>query len=737
MFFKKAIKDKDKDESVMELACEYDLSKYIGNVEDSNNGELLSFCEEHYLVKNSDVAASDISPFEHYLKYGVYEERYGSKQVEDTLIEINKLFGFATKLKLIHLYVPSLFIGVLNFDTFKKSIRPYIDKIFYQPYYEKITDCSFNNKAAAVNHYINESLEKGVSATPAFNAQFYRKNLERYFGSVPLSDEYLFIHWLLIGNFFDVNCCELLGTELYKDLNSDLKKAKKLSFSSHFVCHGVFENRQFNANFHSRYYLRANGLPSKESAVLHYLTFGSHETAFHPDIITNHLSKSDGETPLQTITQIEQNALNQFNTDCFKEILRRAEEIEPGINNKPVTRELVYPGLKHAANDFYLASKQLQMSLSKKRYKAIVAIPHCRMSGAARVAANLCHALATIYKPSELLLVRTDGHEMQKPDWFPSGIDSLNFFELCSHLGAETRKKLLVELLRGVKVNNFYNVNSRLGWDIIEKYGNQLKESIDLYSYYFCKDRNMDGKKVGYPEMYFCSTFPCLKNIFVDSDFLRNSFIEQHALSGKFADKIITLHSPLVSGEVDFVQAKTRADITKGQASHRQVAFWAGRLDRQKRFDIVLDIAKTKPDLEIWFWGKAVLDKVNYLDDLPSNLKYMGEYESFSELPLLHCDFWLYTSEWDGIPTILLDIANYGIPLISANVEGITDLLDKDNAWPVNDYLVPDAYIAEIEALQQNPQLGVNKALKLKEKVLSAHSMELYNNKLQGLTHVK
>ena len=86
----------------------------------------------------------------------------------------------------------------------------------------------------------------------------------------------------------------------------------------------------------------------------------------------------------------------------------------------------------------------------------------------------------------------------------------------------------------------------------------------------------------------------------------------------------------------------------------RPCIIWAGRFDRQKRFDLLVEIARLMPDVNFRSWGKAVLDLSPDMSNLPENLQVNGPFVTYDDLPLEDCDGWLYTSAWDGMPTILI-----------------------------------------------------------------------------------
>jgi glycosyltransferase involved in cell wall biosynthesis len=58
-----------------------------------------------------------------------------------------------------------------------------------------------------------------------------------------------------------------------------------------------------------------------------------------------------------------------------------------------------------------------------------------------------------------------------------------------------------------------------------------------------------------------------------------------------------------------------------------------------------------------------------------SNVTLHGAYAGFDSLPWRDASVLLYTSEWDGLPNVLLEAAARGMPIVAPAVGGIPELL--------------------------------------------------------------
>ncbi len=245
----------------------------------------------------------------------------------------------------------------------------------------------------------------------------------------------------------------------------------------------------------------------------------------------------------------------------------------------------------------------------------------------------------------QTLIIRTDAPDWDRPDWYPEAAGNVDLSGVFKSSSDPSRT--LYVLLNEISPRRIYNVNSRLGFDTFVDYGERLAFRFDLYEYFFCADRTPEGVEVGYPVWYFAPTFPYLKAALIDTDDLARTLIEQFALPPPLAQKVFSIHTPALTPAPN-VSVAERQIQNRGNRERPHI-LWAGRLDRQKRFDLVAAIATAMPDVDYSCWGKAVLDAAPDLSGLPRNVKINKPFASYEELPFETADGWLYTSAWDGL----------------------------------------------------------------------------------------
>lgn len=352
-------------------------------------------------------------------------------------------------------------------------------------------------------------------------------------------------------------------------------------------------------------------------------------------------------------------------------------------------------------------------------YDHIVLVPFGKLGGADLVAGILSAALA---QRGRTLILRTDLSDWDRPDWYPETAPAIDISVPFAQLS--DRPRALYLLLRQIGARQVWNVNSRLGFDMLALYGERLALQSKLHAYYFCADRDPAGNEVGYPIWYFANVLPHLTAALCDSAYLAGTLRQRYSLPANLAARVVTVYTPARTPVSDMAlvdrQFEGRAIRKRGRV------LWGGRLDRQKRFDLVVALARAMPDVDFEAWGKAVLDTPPDLSTLPANLRLNAPFTDYAELPLQDADGWLYTSEWDGLPTILIELGALGMPIVASAVGGVPELIDDGTGWPVDPQTGPEGYEAALRSMLADPQARRSRAAALQRRIAERHSGAAY-----------
>lgn len=411
------------------------------------------------------------------------------------------------------------------------------------------------------------------------------------------------------------------------------------------------------------------------------------------------------------------NNMTAFNrSDTMRELVRRAAAISPDVGSLHDI-DLNYLSPWHDGD--YLIYRKALEQVPEGPWDYIVLVPFGKLGGADFVAGVLADALSS---RGRTLILRTDLPDWERPDWYPQDVPSVDISQALSALPNPVRA--LYFMLRNLGARHVINVNSRLAFDMFVEYGERLALTSNVHAYYFCADRDAQGNETGYPVWYFAPILPFLSTAICDSADLAGALARRYALPPRLQAKLKTIYTPARSDAPD--RGLVEAQIYSQSTRQTPRILWAGRLDRQKRFDIIVALAKVMPDIQFECWGKAVLDAPPNLSDLPSNLNMHGAFKDFSDLPLTDCDGWLYTSEWDGLPTTLIELGAMGMPIVASAVGGVPELIDETTGWPVAQSNGVAGYESALREMLNDSNERRKRALTLKERVVGRHGFDAF-----------
>ncbi|MEY8120387.1 glycosyltransferase family 4 protein [Falsihalocynthiibacter sp. BN13B15] len=504
----------------------------------------------------------------------------------------------------------------------------------------------------------------------------------------------------IVGAHFDANYYAEKNPEVMKRATDPLL---------HFMTLGWIEMRDPNPNFSVSYYLRNNKDVHLKSLnpYLHYLKHGMRErraSATVEDVKILDLFENDAEMCAQ---------------------VAKAKLLEPMVA-QPVTPRRITSPLKWtlpAAG----AVERLRAKVGGKTYRYVVAVPHVRMSGASRVASIFANALAQVRDPSEILVITTDSSEKEYIDWFSDKLDVLDVSKEIANLGPEQKIRALIDVMRGVACQTIINVNSRLMWEAIDLFGRQLHHEFKIVTYLFTSDENIKGDRVGYPIQWMRKTADYHHLLLTDTKALANDISDRLGFNLlPEGAQVVPLYTP-ISDKVTITSRKAR----RNEGGH---FLWAGRFDPQKRVDILIAIARANPGMTFDVYGKAVLGKTEFGEyDPPENINFKGTYSDLQDVLNTPYTGFLYTAQWDGLPTILLDMATAGLPIVAPNVGGIAELLDNTTGWLIDDFRDVDGYSAALTEMASNPERAEVRARSLQTRIADQFAPEDYINSIKKM----
>jgi glycosyltransferase involved in cell wall biosynthesis len=136
-------------------------------------------------------------------------------------------------------------------------------------------------------------------------------------------------------------------------------------------------------------------------------------------------------------------------------------------------------------------------------------------------------------------------------------------------------------------------------------------------------------------------------------------------------------------------------------------------------------IAKALPDVEFHVFGDTILDEKSGIGDQLKKLKNVrmrGGFDGVERLPFSEFPVFLYTSQWDGTPTMIIAAALASIPIVASRVGGVGDIVTESRGYPVIEIENVAIYATRIKEVLDNPLQAEKKAERASEYVRTEHT---------------
>ncbi len=351
-----------------------------------------------------------------------------------------------------------------------------------------------------------------------------------------------------------------------------------------------------------------------------------------------------------------------------------------------------------------------------KRPKAVICVPFLSHGGADLIATFVLKALEQKFGVDNVLMIVTDKCEHSVSSWTDKSSNILFLDESERVFDLGDRIDLLHAVIGNLAPEMVVNANSHAAWGMYLHYGKQLSTCMELNAYLFCFDYDQGGNPAGYIRDYLPRALPNIDKLFCDNATVIQDISTMFGFSDAQMKKFHTVYVPVPEGVVP--------SSNENFAMVGKPVLWIGRLARQKRPEILIEIARRMRTQQFVVYGpigdSAVADQIagNKID----NIEYRGVYNNFAELDLSEFSFFLNTSAWEGLPTILIQIMASGLPIVSSKVGGIKELVDESTGWLVPNDSDPDSYLSEIRQLYIHRKTALRRSDKGIECVASRHS---------------
>lgn len=343
----------------------------------------------------------------------------------------------------------------------------------------------------------------------------------------------------------------------------------------------------------------------------------------------------------------------------------------------------------------------------------VLFVPWLKSGGADLGAIRFANALAADFG----LRVAVVATEDSESPWRERLLPQVTFVAAGSSLVPlyeQHQVEVVVRLLLQLAPATVHIMNSRVAWDAVKRFGLAIRQQSRVYASLYCDDISERGERVGYARRYLVACHHLLDGVISDNPITPLRWCAESGVSPRLFH-VVRFPGPQPVEEM--------RETVAGNGQSR--VLWAGRLDRQKRPDLLARIAAAMPEVQFDVHGTAVVDDVadQGLSRLP-NVHLHGAFDGFESLLAGGHAAYLYTSQWDGLPNVLLEAAAAGLPIVASDVGGVGDFLaHEQRVEPFDDV---DGYVRRLNALLADPSLASEWVARQRARLQQAHSSEAF-----------
>lgn len=569
---------------------------------------------------------------------------------------------------------------------------------------------------------INNDLElrsnlKLIRKSSLFNAEWYLQHYpEVSDGAVDPA-----MHYLNVGAQQGYDPSERFSTSKYLENNPDVKKLG-VNPLVHYINYGMYERRKTLAE------KNANISVAKVDRMSVQL---GEERKFSPNSIHVKVSLRSRLKRLYHKLPIPVTARQRIS-----QVKRR---IAPGIeafHNKDTRTTQTYDNYRlpwrQVALKRCLANIVDQVPCGRK-ISHIISLPFLSTGGAELVAMNFAKAIIRAERDCVLLITDNAGQQVAQETL--SGIIHLSISDYLPGRDSNDKKLLVHDLLITLKPKIVHNINSDIMWKVFVEDGDRLKAYSKLFASIFAMQFDDRGSRLGYAEYYLKDSINHLSGLIADNRRFFSDAIAAYCLQDQ-SNKFRTVYTPSRAiSETSIITAHNRLQEYSARISQsdKLSCVWAGRMDKEKRWDLFIEVAKKCQLANFDMYGQAVVDSEFMLPNF-NNIRYRGKFTSTEELFFENkYDAFVFTSKWEGLPNILIEAGTWGVPIIAPNVGGVAELIDSETGYLLPEKPMAQDYLNALQMIRSDPSEAVRRASNLLDLILKRHNWESFINDVRSI----
>jgi len=360
-------------------------------------------------------------------------------------------------------------------------------------------------------------------------------------------------------------------------------------------------------------------------------------------------------------------------------------------------------------------------------------VPYLKNGGAEKLVASFIESIYESKPNAKISILVTESGDSPYKSKLDQRVNFIEPEEAYFQLNFEEQSRLLANIVMQTMPKRLHLITSRPGYRAVERYGKALSRYTRLFVSIFTIDKTPEGR---------------FTHLFIDNmqeavDVVEAIFTDNRAIVGRLS-KLMGLD------EDKFKVLYLPADLTKMQSPRLLSGvdgkplnvLWAGRMDREKHPEILPMIADSANELRIpakfYAYGTPAFEDDSLLGQvkLNSNIEYRGAFSGgLQSLDLSIYDIFVLTSEWEGMPNVILEATAAGMVVITPDIGGVGELIDNgETGFLVKSFDDVDGYIAAIKSILSSKKAAGEMVGRAQSILESRHSKTRFTKTLKEET---
>lgn len=340
--------------------------------------------------------------------------------------------------------------------------------------------------------------------------------------------------------------------------------------------------------------------------------------------------------------------------------------------------------------------------------------PQLSIGGTEKVLVNYINAFAELHPDWHIVVL--SALPEKHPYRIPKNVDFVDFYGLTRGKSWFEIDFILSRFIVQTKVKRLHLIHNEIAFLWARDHLALIRDNdYRLYISQFMDEYNKDPRLVvGFVDPWIRDLAPAITKVFTDNEPFAQEIIRRTGLK---TDQVIAHFQP-----VETVPQKGHHKASSSDGKFH--ILWASRISPQKRPDLLKQIAReldpTQYAIDIYGRFQSPYD-AKFFKDIAKVATYRGVYHGIESLDLSQYDTFLYTSQVDGLPNVLLEIADAGLPIVASDVGGVSDIVNTQTGYPVSREDI-GGYVGALREIHDDLASAQQKAVRAHKIVQTRHT---------------